>query len=71
MTGYTLIRVGPDLASAERQAIPLLADDLAKTTTELLHKLGAGKTAPSGPVGRCVEGRYGIDYFTERDRKGS
>lgn len=40
-----------------------------KSTMELLQKLGAGKTPAAGPVGRCVEGRYGIDYFTERDRK--
>jgi hypothetical protein len=36
VTGYTLIRVGSDLASSERQALPLLADDLAKNVTELL-----------------------------------
>jgi Lipopolysaccharide-assembly len=36
VTGYTLIRVGSDLASAERQALPLLADDLAKAVTALL-----------------------------------
>jgi hypothetical protein len=34
--GYTLIRVGADLPSAERQAMPLLADDLAKNITALL-----------------------------------
>ncbi len=43
-----------------------------KNTMELLRKLGAGATPAAGPVGRCVEGRYGIDYFTERDKnKGS
>jgi hypothetical protein len=36
VTGYTLIRVGNDLTSAERQAMPLLADDLAKNVTALL-----------------------------------
>ena len=36
VTGYTLIRVGSDLPSAERQALPLLADDLAKNVTALL-----------------------------------
>jgi hypothetical protein len=36
MTGYTLVRVGPDLTAAERQAFPLLADDLAKRLTALL-----------------------------------
>lgn len=34
--GHTLIRVGPDLASAERQALPLLAEDLARRITGLL-----------------------------------
>lgn len=36
VTGYTLVRVGSDLASAERQAMPLLAEDLAKKVTALL-----------------------------------
>jgi hypothetical protein len=36
MKGYTLVRVGSDLTSAERQAIPLLAEDLAKNVTALL-----------------------------------
>jgi hypothetical protein len=36
VTGYTLLRVGNDLASAERQAIPLLAEDLAKNVTAML-----------------------------------
>jgi Lipopolysaccharide-assembly len=36
VTGYTLIRVGADLTSAERQGLPLLADDLAKNATALL-----------------------------------
>jgi len=36
VTGYTLVRVGTDLTSAERQAVPLLADDLAKNVTALL-----------------------------------
>jgi hypothetical protein len=34
--GYTLVRVGTDLTSAERQAMPLLAEDLAKNVTALL-----------------------------------
>jgi hypothetical protein len=34
--GYTLIRVGNDLTSTERQALPLLAGDLAKNVTALL-----------------------------------
>ena len=33
ITGRTSIRVGNDLASAERQAVPLLAEDLAKNIT--------------------------------------
>jgi hypothetical protein len=36
VNGYTLIRVGPDLTSSERQALPLLAEDLAKNITSLL-----------------------------------
>jgi len=36
VTGYTLIRVGSDLASTERQALPLLAEDLARQITALL-----------------------------------
>jgi hypothetical protein len=36
VVGRTTVRVGPDLVSAERQAIPLLADDLAWHTTSLL-----------------------------------
>ena len=40
-----------------------------KSTAELLRKLGAGTTPLTGPVGRCVEGRYGIEYFTEKDKE--
>ncbi len=36
VSGFTLIRVGADLPSAERQAMPLLADDLARNITALL-----------------------------------
>jgi len=36
VTGHTTIRVGNDLPSVERQALPLLADDLAKNATTLL-----------------------------------
>jgi hypothetical protein len=36
VTGYTLIRVGADLPSAERQGMPLLANDLAKNVIALL-----------------------------------
>ena len=34
--GTTLVRVGNDITSAERQALPLLAQDLAKNVTALL-----------------------------------
>jgi hypothetical protein len=34
--GHTLVHIGGDLASAERQALPLLADDLAQNITEIL-----------------------------------
>ena len=36
VSGYTLIRVGSDLTSSERQALPLLAADLARNVTALL-----------------------------------
>lgn len=36
VSGYTLIRAGTDLASSERQALPLLAEDLARNITALL-----------------------------------
>lgn len=36
VSGRTVIRVGADLASAERQAVPLLAEDLARNAAELL-----------------------------------
>ncbi len=34
--GRTTIRSGPDLTSSERQAVPLLAEDLARNVTSLL-----------------------------------
>ena len=34
--GHTLVNVGPDFASSERQAEPLLAANLAQNITELL-----------------------------------
>lgn len=34
--GHTLVHVGSDLASAERQALPLLADDLAQNVSEMV-----------------------------------
>jgi hypothetical protein len=34
--GYTLVHVGSDLQSAERQAMPLLADDFARKVTQML-----------------------------------
>ena len=36
ITGHSDIRIGPDLASAEREALPLVAADLARNTTALL-----------------------------------
>jgi len=36
VTGYTLIRVGGDLSGTERQALPLLAGDLARQIKDLL-----------------------------------
>jgi hypothetical protein len=34
--GYTLVHVGSDLQSAERQATPLLAEDFARKVTQML-----------------------------------
>jgi hypothetical protein len=36
VNGYTLVQVGTDLSDAERQSLPLLAEDLARNITELL-----------------------------------
>lgn len=36
VNGYTLVHVGTDLQSAERQALPLLADDFARKVTQML-----------------------------------
>jgi len=36
VTGRTTVRAGSDLPSAERQALPLLADDFARNATTLL-----------------------------------
>jgi hypothetical protein len=36
VTGYTLVHVGTDLTSAERQAMPLLAENLAQQVTQQL-----------------------------------
>jgi hypothetical protein len=36
VTGYTFVNVGSDLASAERQAMPLLAQNLAQNVTQML-----------------------------------
>ncbi|HJO54174.1 MAG TPA: hypothetical protein QF373_06715, partial [Verrucomicrobiota bacterium] len=36
LIGRTTVRLGGDLASAERQALPLLANDLAQKTVALL-----------------------------------
>ena len=34
------------------------------TTAQLLRSLGAGSGTVSAPVGKCVEGRFGLDYAT-------
>jgi hypothetical protein len=36
VAGRTTVRVGADFTSAERQAIPLMADDLARRATAML-----------------------------------
>ena len=35
-TGATTVRVGSDLSSGERQAVPLIADELARRATALI-----------------------------------
>ena len=36
ISGHSDIRIGPDLVSAEREALPLVAEDLARNATALL-----------------------------------
>ena len=36
--GHTFVNIGTDLASAERQALPLLAEDLAQNIAEILDE---------------------------------
>ena len=36
VNGFTLVQVGTDLADAERQSLPLLAEDLARNVAQLL-----------------------------------
>jgi hypothetical protein len=36
VNGYTLVQVGTDLTDAERQSLPLLAEDMARNIAELL-----------------------------------
>jgi len=36
-------------------------------TVQLLQDLGATTSTMTSPVGRCVEGRYGLEFFVERD----
>jgi Lipopolysaccharide-assembly len=36
ISGFTLLRVGPDIVSSERQGLPILAGDLAKNVTSRL-----------------------------------
>jgi len=38
VTGYSTVRVGSDLPSAERQAVPLIADDLGRKITSILSE---------------------------------
>lgn len=40
-------------------------------TAQLLRKLGAGAGPTTGPVGRCVEGRFGLDYATVKPAEKS
>jgi hypothetical protein len=38
VTGYSTVRIGSDLPSAERQAVPLMADDLGRKVTSILSE---------------------------------
>src|ERR1051325_4820440 len=38
VTGYSTVRIGSDLPSAERQAVPLIADDLGRKVTSILSE---------------------------------
>ena len=38
VTGYTTVRIGADLSSAERQAVPLIADDLGRKIASILSE---------------------------------
>ncbi len=38
VTGYSTVRVGSDLPSAERQALPLIADDLGRKVASILSE---------------------------------
>jgi hypothetical protein len=38
VTGYTTVRIGSDLPSAERQAVPLIADDLGRKVASILSE---------------------------------
>jgi hypothetical protein len=35
-----------------------------RSTSELLGKLGAGSRPSGAPVGKCIEGRFGLEYTT-------
>jgi len=38
VSGYSTVRVGSDLPSAERQAVPLIADDLGRKVASILSE---------------------------------
>jgi ankyrin repeat protein len=40
--------------------------DPHEDTAELLRKLGAGTTPLSGPVGRCVKGRFNLEFTRQK-----
>ena len=40
ISGFTLVNVGTDLTDADREALPLLADDLARNVTSALTEAG-------------------------------
>ena len=40
------------------------ASGIGAATAQLLRKLGAVDKPTTKPAGRCVEGRFGLDYAT-------
>ena len=48
ITGNSIVRVGDDLTAGQRQAVPLIADQLARQATDLIVD-GDWPEAPAAP----------------------